>query len=137
MTAARAGTSSGASDGVRPMTSVKGAGFQSKPPGTARAGAGAVDLSSARPTGPAPPLAEKADNGPEDQAKDMERKVRTLTAPLPQHLPALPIGCLQNHMYAAMYRSPSAARVCAGAWPDRGVSGGAVARGRCHGTGAR
>jgi intraflagellar transport protein 88 len=75
---ARAGTSSGASDGVRPMTSVKGAGFQSKPPGTGRAGGGGVDLSTAKATGPAPPLAEKTENGPEDQAKDLEKKVHGL-----------------------------------------------------------
>lgn len=80
MTAARMGTAAaagGAGDGPRPMTSVRGAGFQSRPAGLlARGPGGGFDPLSQKAVGPAPPLAEKADNGPEDLAKDMERKVR-------------------------------------------------------------
>ncbi|CAM9106137.1 unnamed protein product [Choristocarpus tenellus] len=50
----------------RPMTSVSGAGYQSKKKG-------AFDpLNQGR--GPAPALAEKSENGPEDVAKEMERQ---------------------------------------------------------------
>lgn len=52
---------------ARPMTSVSGAGYQSKKQGTFD------PLNQGH--GPAPPLAEKADNGPEDLAKEMERQV--------------------------------------------------------------
>ncbi|CAM9133796.1 unnamed protein product [Discosporangium mesarthrocarpum] len=56
---------------ARPMTSVSGAGYQSKKKG-------AFDpLNQGR--GPAPALAEKADNGPEDLAKEMERQARVHT----------------------------------------------------------
>lgn len=49
------------------MTSVSGAGYQSKKQGTFD------PLNQGH--GPAPALAEKADNGPEDMAKEMERQV--------------------------------------------------------------
>lgn len=80
----RVGTSAaggaGADGGPRPMTSVKGAGFQSRAIGTA-IGSKAVnplDAVAARTGGPAPPLAEKADNSPEEAAKAMERAVHSL-----------------------------------------------------------
>lgn len=53
---------------ARPMTSVSGAGYQSKKQG-------AFDPLN-QGHGPAPALAEKADNGPEYLAKEMERQVR-------------------------------------------------------------
>lgn len=49
------------------MTSVSGAGYQSKKQGTFD------PLKQGH--GPAAALAEKADNGPEDMAKEMERQV--------------------------------------------------------------
>lgn len=49
------------------MTSVSGAGYQSKKQGTFD------PLNQGH--GPAPALAEKADNGPEDMAKEIERQV--------------------------------------------------------------
>jgi hypothetical protein len=76
MTAARMGTSAvGMGDGPRPMTSIKGAGFQSKPGTSAGRTAAGFDPLSQKPVGPAPALADKADNSPEDQAKEMEKKV--------------------------------------------------------------
>lgn len=50
------------------MTSVSGAGYQSKQQGTFD------PLHQSH--GPAPALAERADNGPDDLAKEMERQVR-------------------------------------------------------------
>jgi intraflagellar transport protein 88 len=67
MTANRAGGE------ARPMTSVSGAGFQSKP-ATQRS----FDPLNAASRGPAPPLAQKQDNSPEDMAKEMERQVNAL-----------------------------------------------------------
>ncbi|KAJ1448492.1 hypothetical protein M885DRAFT_450175 [Pelagophyceae sp. CCMP2097] len=59
---------------VRPMTSVSGAGFSTK---SGSAGGGrAFDPLQGR--GPAPPLAEKADNSPEDKSKEYERQVHKL-----------------------------------------------------------
>ena len=55
----------------RPMTSVAGAGFSSKP-GAPRA------FDPLKQQGAAPALADKADNSPEDLAKKMERQVNTL-----------------------------------------------------------
>jgi intraflagellar transport protein 88 len=55
---------------ARPMTSVSGAGFNSNP----KKGQ-AFDPLNAGAKGPAPPLASKAENSPEDMAKEMERKV--------------------------------------------------------------
>lgn len=52
---------------ARPMTSVAGAGYQSNRQGT-------FDPLNQN-HGPAPALAERADNGPEDLAKEMERQV--------------------------------------------------------------
>lgn len=49
------------------MTSVAGAGYQSNKQGTFD------PLNQSH--GPAPALAERADNGPEDLAKEMERQV--------------------------------------------------------------
>lgn len=49
------------------MTSVSGAGYQSKKKGFDPLNQG---------HGPAPALAEKADNGPEDLTKEMERQAR-------------------------------------------------------------
>ncbi|KAG5187580.1 intraflagellar transport particle protein [Tribonema minus] len=63
------GTANGAGGGeARPMTSVAGAGYQSKKGG----GAAFDPLNQGR--GPAPALAEKANNSPEDMAKEMERQ---------------------------------------------------------------
>jgi intraflagellar transport protein 88 len=81
-----AGANSGGNDGAagpRPMTSVKGAGFQSRQLATAMTGAGgkavsALDAVAARTGGPAPPLADKTENSPEEAAKEMERKVHAL-----------------------------------------------------------
>jgi intraflagellar transport protein 88 len=55
---------------ARPMTSVSGAGFNSNP-----AKGQNFDPLNAGAKGPAPPLASKTENSPEDMAKDMERKV--------------------------------------------------------------
>ncbi|CAM9656365.1 unnamed protein product [Laminaria digitata] len=55
---------------ARPMTSVSGAGYQSKKQG-------AFDPLN-QGHGPAPALAEKADNGPEYLAKEMERQVHAM-----------------------------------------------------------
>jgi intraflagellar transport protein 88 len=56
---------------ARPMTSVSGAGYQSS-----KEHKSFDPLNIGR--GPAPPLAEKSDNGPEYTAKDMEKKVHRL-----------------------------------------------------------
>lgn len=66
MTGSQGGTSE-----ARPMTSVSGAGYQGN-----REARTFDPLHMGR--GPAPPLAEKSDNGPEDQAKEMEKKVHRL-----------------------------------------------------------
>lgn len=68
----RAGLSTGQQGGdARPMTSVSGAGFKSN-----------KDKSSFDPLnigkGPAPALAEKTENGPEDKSKEMEKSVHRL-----------------------------------------------------------
>jgi len=83
MTAARMGTAAagaGGGDGPRPMTSVKGAGFQSRALGTSAGGkpVNPLDAVAARTGGPAPPLADKAENSPEEAAKEMELKVHAL-----------------------------------------------------------
>lgn len=70
--ASRMGTAGGG--GVvdaRPMTSVTGSGYQSS-----RDNRPFDPFNLGR--GPAPPLAEKKENGPEDMAKDMEKKVHRL-----------------------------------------------------------
>jgi intraflagellar transport protein 88 len=66
------GTAQGGGGGeARPMTSVSGAGYS-----------GSKDQKSFDPLGtgrgPAAPLAKKSDNSPEDQAKEMEKKVHKL-----------------------------------------------------------
>eukprot|EP01036_Dinobryon_divergens_P008551 gene8551-11431_t len=71
--ASRMGTGQqGGSGEARPMTSVSGAGYQ----GSSRDNRSFDPLNMGR--GPAPPLAEKKDNSPEDQAKDLEKKVHRL-----------------------------------------------------------
>jgi hypothetical protein len=62
------------------MTSVKGAGFQSRALGTSGGGKpmNPLDAVAARTGGPAPPLADKAENSPEEAAKEMELKVHAL-----------------------------------------------------------
>ena len=53
-----------------------GAGYSSKPPGALAVGrAGVLTDASGRALGPAPPLAERADSSPEEQARAMERRV--------------------------------------------------------------
>jgi intraflagellar transport protein 88 len=63
----------------RPMTSVAGAGYQSKKAGGG-AGGGAFDPLNAgsKSRGPAPALAERADNSPEEAAKEQEKQVHKL-----------------------------------------------------------
>lgn len=56
------------------MTSVKAAGYQSKP-GT---GSRAFDPAGGMPTGPAPPLEEKEDSSPAAKAAEMEKRVHRL-----------------------------------------------------------
>jgi len=64
----------GGSGEARPMTSVSGAGYKGSSVGK---NPGAFDpLNIGK--GPAPPLAEKSDNSPEDKAKEMEKKVHRL-----------------------------------------------------------
>ncbi len=75
--ASRAGLTTGAAGGglggdARPMTSVSGAGFQSK-----EKAPGNFDPLNMN-KGAAAPLAEKCDNSPEDKAKDMEKNVHRL-----------------------------------------------------------
>lgn len=70
----RVGTASGGGDGPRPMTSVKGAGYQSDP----SAAKPSFDPLNQAARGPAPKLAEKADNSPEELAKEMEKQVNAL-----------------------------------------------------------
>ena len=77
MMTARGATAAGGG-GPRPMTSAKGAGYSSKPPGPA-GGLRALDPSAQKSAGPAPPLSEKADNTPEDLARDMEKKVNAVS----------------------------------------------------------
>ncbi len=74
----RAGLTTGAAGGglggdARPMTSVSGAGFQSKE----KAASGNFDPLNMN-KGAAAPLAEKSDNSPEDKAKEMEKNVHRL-----------------------------------------------------------
>ena len=63
----------GASE-ARPMTSVSGAGYQSSSKENYRT----FDPLNVGNKGPAPPLAEKSDNSPEDKAKEMEKGVHRL-----------------------------------------------------------
>ena len=71
---ARMMTAQGTVGNQRPMTSIKGAGFQS---GASKTSHPAFDpLNQNR--GPAPPLVNKADDSPEERAKQMERKVHRL-----------------------------------------------------------
>ncbi|CAM9370847.1 unnamed protein product, partial [Heterosigma akashiwo] len=67
------GQAGGGGGEARPMTSVAGAGYKSN---AARGDPAFDPLGQNR--GPAPPLAEKADNSPEDKAKDMEKQVNRL-----------------------------------------------------------
>lgn len=67
------GMAGGGSSDPRPMTSVSGAGYKGSVSKENRA-FDPLNLGK----GPAPPLAEKADNSPEDKAKDMEKKVHRL-----------------------------------------------------------
>jgi intraflagellar transport protein 88 len=70
----RMGTASqGGVTEARPMTSVSGAGYQGS-----KDGQKAFDPLNMGVRGPAPPLAKKSDNSPEDQAKEMEKKVHRL-----------------------------------------------------------
>jgi intraflagellar transport protein 88 len=78
MTAARG---PGGPGDPRPMTSVAGAGYQSKKAGAAAGAAGgAFDPLNAgsKSRGPAPALAERADNSPEEAAKEQEKQVHKL-----------------------------------------------------------
>lgn len=75
MMTGRIGTGAGGGDGPRPMTSVKGAGYSSNPAAAAKA---AFDPLNQAARGPAPALAAKADNSPEDLAKEMEKQVNKL-----------------------------------------------------------
>ncbi len=69
----RSGVTTAAQGGgdARPMTSVSGAGFKSNKDSKAF-----DPLNMGK--GPAPPLAEKVDNGPEDRAREMEKAVHRL-----------------------------------------------------------
>lgn len=99
MTTARMMTAAqGPAGEARPMTSVHGAGYNVRacppilPPGDYAAASGLIFLpqSAARQPkrpfdplnqggrGPAPPLAKKSDNSPEDQAAEMEKQVNRL-----------------------------------------------------------
>lgn len=68
------GTAAGGGDGPRPMTSVKAAGYQSKP-GTGSRG---FDPMGGGGMGPAPPLEEKEDSSPKAKAAEMEKRVNRL-----------------------------------------------------------
>ncbi len=73
VSASRMGTGAqgGSGDGeARPMTSVSGAGYK---------GSKSFDPLGQGVRGPAPPLAERADNSPEDKAKELEKGVCTHT----------------------------------------------------------
>ena len=78
--ASRAGLTTGAAGGggggeARPMTSVSGAGYK----GNAGAEQGKnFDPLQQGGKGPAPPLAEKSENSPEEKAKEMEKGVHKL-----------------------------------------------------------
>jgi intraflagellar transport protein 88 len=67
-------TASGGGDGPRPMTSVKAAGYQSKP----MSGSRAFDPMGGASMGPAPPLEEKEDSSPASKASEMEKRVHRL-----------------------------------------------------------
>jgi intraflagellar transport protein 88 len=70
----RMGTASqGGTTEARPMTSVSGAGYQGSKDGPKN-----FDPLNMGVRGPAPPLAKKSDNSPEDQAKELEKKVHRL-----------------------------------------------------------
>lgn len=70
----RMGTASQGGGGeARPMTSVSGAGYHGSKEGNRT-----FDPLNMGVRGPAPPLAKKSDNSPEDQAKEMEKKVHRL-----------------------------------------------------------
>lgn len=78
MSRAGLGTAMGGGGGgeARPMTSVSGAGYK----GNLSKEQKAFDpLNMGVGRGPAPPLAEKSDNSPEDKAKEMEKKVTVRT----------------------------------------------------------
>ena len=67
-------TGQGGGSEARPMTSVSGAGFTSK-----GATQKTFDPMGVANRGPAPALAVKSDNSPEDMAKEMEKQVKTVT----------------------------------------------------------
>ena len=69
-------TSQGTVGDQRPMTSNKGAGFQSAGAGGKQSHPMFDPLNQNR--GPAPPLVDKADDSPEERAKQLERKVHRL-----------------------------------------------------------
>jgi intraflagellar transport protein 88 len=70
------GMTGGGSGEARPMTSVSGAGYKGS---VSKDNRGFDPLNMGNMSkGPAPPLAEKADNSPEDKAKEMEKKVHRL-----------------------------------------------------------
>lgn len=73
-TGMRTGVGAAAGGDARPMTSVQGAGFSSKPTGGKFNPMGAAGAAG----GPPPPLAEKEDSSPTDKAKAMERRVHDL-----------------------------------------------------------
>jgi intraflagellar transport protein 88 len=64
----------GGSSEPRPMTSVSGAGYKGSISNKENKAFDPLNLGK----GPAPPLAEKSDNSPEDKAKEMEKKVHRL-----------------------------------------------------------
>lgn len=67
------GAMAGGSDGPRPMTSVKGAGYSSA--GNKKS---VFDPFQQAAQGPAPPLQQKTADSPENQAKEMEKQVNRL-----------------------------------------------------------
>lgn len=95
----RMGTSAGGGGGeARPMTSVSGAGYNS---GNKENTRGFDPLNMGR--GPAPPLAEKADNSPEDKAKEMERGVHRL-------IEASAIAVVEKDMKKALEKAKEAGK---------------------------
>lgn len=74
------GRMTGAAGGepARLMTSVGGAGYQSKPGTSSTRAAAGFDPLNQGNRGPAPPLVKKSDNSPEDMAREMEKQVNAL-----------------------------------------------------------
>jgi len=91
-------TAGGTVTEARPMTSVSGAGYK-----TASKGLKNFDPLGAATRGPAPPLASKGENSPEDMAKEMEKQVNKL-------IEQSALAAAENNLVEALERAKEAGK---------------------------